>query len=479
MPNFEEDFEKSGDGKISVLVVEPMKEPYTQEIDNGLASLQKAVGGDIEAVYPYEDQVALVCNEEGKLNGLQLNRALLDEDGDVYDIIAGTFLVTGLTEDNFGSLSPELQQKYSEQFKQPEMFARMNGKIVVIPADAEQEQSQKRTLDIYQLKDDEIGKKMSFMNFDYLKSFNMAINAERYNKVYSGDMKGGEDLEGVYARFNLNHPADYRGHSLSVSDVIVVHENGKDSAHYVDSYGFKELPDFFQTKERLIDATTQGLAVAGHIGTWHVIDETMVEDKAFFLLEHDTYGDEAASIIVDAKGKLVLDEIYNGFDDETLEQIKLDQLSISNPPDTSITTDEMKEYGYAWGGMLPMREEAATTVLEKSGCEVFKLYADNSESRVNDAAEIAEHAKRGGLFGIEKEAWVAAVEKENHLKNAELQVEDDFGMIDGIINNGKKEEPVSEKPGKSSVMDRLKEAKAEKTPAKAAPAKAKVGELEI
>ena len=151
MPNFEEDFEKSGDGKISVLVVEPMKEPYTQEIDNVLASLQKAVGGDIEAVYPYEDQVAIVCNEEGKLNGLQLNRALLDEDGDVYDIIAGTFLVTGLTEDNFGSLSPELQQKYSEQFKQPEMFARMNGKIVVIPADAEQEQSQKRTLDIYQL----------------------------------------------------------------------------------------------------------------------------------------------------------------------------------------------------------------------------------------------------------------------------------------------------------------------------------------
>lgn len=126
-----------------------------------------------------------------------------------------------------------------------------------------------------------------------------------------------------------------------------------------------------------------------------------------------------------------------------------------------------------------MREEAASSVLEKSGCEVFKLYADNSESRVNDATEIAEHAKRGGLFGVEKEAWVAAVEKENHLKNAELQVEDDFGMIDGIINNGKKEETLSEKPGKSSIMDRLKEAKADKPPAKAAPAKAKVGELEI
>lgn len=152
-----------------------------------------------------------------------------------------------------------------------------------------------------------------------------------------------------------------------------MHENGKDSTHFVDSYGFKEIPDFFQTRERLLDATTQGLAVAGHIGTWHVIDEATVEDKAFFLLEHDTYGDEAASIIVDAKGKLVLDEIYNGFDDETLEQLRLDQLAVSNPPDPSITTDEMKEYGYAWGGMLPLREEAAATVFEKPGCEVFKL----------------------------------------------------------------------------------------------------------
>jgi hypothetical protein len=279
---------------------------------------------------------------------------------------------------------------------------------------------------------------MSFMNYDYLKSFNMPITADRYNKIYSGDMKAGEDLESVYTRFNLNHPADYRGHSLSVSDVVVIHENGKDSAHYVDSYGFKELPGFFQEKERLIDAATQGLAVEGHIGTWHVIDEATVEDQTFFLLEHDTYGDEAASIIVDAKGKLILDDIYNGFDDETLEQIRLDQLSVSNPPDPSIAPEEMKEYGYVWGGMLPMREEAASAVHEKADCEVFMLYADNSERHVTNAAEIAEHAKRGGIFGVEKEAWVAAIKKENHLKNAEMQVEDDYGMIDGIINNGRR-----------------------------------------
>ena len=63
MPNIDEDFEKENSGKISVLIIEPMKKPYAQEIDSGLASLQKAVGGDIEAVYPYDDPVALVCNE--------------------------------------------------------------------------------------------------------------------------------------------------------------------------------------------------------------------------------------------------------------------------------------------------------------------------------------------------------------------------------------------------------------------------------
>ena len=75
------------DSTIAVLVVEPGKEPYVKEIDSGLESLQHEVGGCIEAIYPYEDPVALVCNEEGKLEGLPLNRALRDEDGDIYSFL--------------------------------------------------------------------------------------------------------------------------------------------------------------------------------------------------------------------------------------------------------------------------------------------------------------------------------------------------------------------------------------------------------
>ena len=123
--------------KMTVLVVEPMKEPYVKEIDPGLHSLQAEVGGDIGAAYPFRDPVALVCNDEGKLIGLDLNRGLRDENGELYDIMAGTFLVVGLGEEDFASLSPELAQKYMEHFRQPEQFISLGGQIIALPVEPE------------------------------------------------------------------------------------------------------------------------------------------------------------------------------------------------------------------------------------------------------------------------------------------------------------------------------------------------------
>ena len=131
--------ERAASEKMTVLVVEPMKEPYVKEIDPDLHSLQAEVGGDIGATYPYSDPVALVCNDEGKLIGLDLNRGLRDENGEIYDIVAGTFLVVGLGEEDFASLSPELIQKYTEQFKTLEQFMQINGNIVVLPVPAEKQ----------------------------------------------------------------------------------------------------------------------------------------------------------------------------------------------------------------------------------------------------------------------------------------------------------------------------------------------------
>lgn len=113
---------------MDVLIVEPEKVPRMANITGDLNSLKQVVGGYIEAVYPFDDPVAIVCNEEGKLIGLPLNRKLED-----YDIIAGTFIVCGLGEDDFDSLTPELAEKYHEKFATPEIFMKMGSHIVAIP----------------------------------------------------------------------------------------------------------------------------------------------------------------------------------------------------------------------------------------------------------------------------------------------------------------------------------------------------------
>ena len=104
------------DNPMKILVVEPMKRPYVQEIDGSLASMQKLVGGIIQAVYPFEDNVALICNDEGKLLNLPYNRFLYDEQKQPYDVICGTFIVVGLGEENFKSLTIQQIRTYSDMY---------------------------------------------------------------------------------------------------------------------------------------------------------------------------------------------------------------------------------------------------------------------------------------------------------------------------------------------------------------------------
>ena len=109
--------------ELTVLVVEPNKEPYIKTIPAGLESLQKEVGGLIQAVYPWEAEVALICHDEGKLIGLPFNRVMRDWRGEIYDIIAGTFLVVGLSDNDFTSLSWLDRDWLIRHFSEPESYA--------------------------------------------------------------------------------------------------------------------------------------------------------------------------------------------------------------------------------------------------------------------------------------------------------------------------------------------------------------------
>ena len=118
--------------KIYVVLCEPGKRARITAIENTLRSLQRIVGGDIQAIYPNDDPIAIICNEEDKINGMTLNRALRDADGAVYDILAGTFLIIGLGEENFTTLSEDHREKYRRMFAYPEIFIGVNDGILAL-----------------------------------------------------------------------------------------------------------------------------------------------------------------------------------------------------------------------------------------------------------------------------------------------------------------------------------------------------------
>ncbi len=120
--------------KMNVIVVEPGKQPYVKEIPDNLESLQKEVGGYIQAIYPYEDAVSIIRAEEGKLMGMPFNRALRDEDGNIYDVLVGKFLIVGLGENNFTSIPEDLIPKYKEIFDTPEQLVKIGPKNHILPA---------------------------------------------------------------------------------------------------------------------------------------------------------------------------------------------------------------------------------------------------------------------------------------------------------------------------------------------------------
>ncbi len=143
---FDMDAAKELRKEITVVMLEPGKMARTATIDVSLESMQKAVGGLIEAYCPFEEEICFICNEEGKINGMPLNRAIyaepedgaapgtqLSEDRQMIEIIAGPCFICDCSGEDFGSLTDEQIQRYMEQFKYPERFYKMGDEIKAVP----------------------------------------------------------------------------------------------------------------------------------------------------------------------------------------------------------------------------------------------------------------------------------------------------------------------------------------------------------
>ena len=213
------------------------------------------------------------------------------------------------------------------------------------------------------------------------------MKPKNYELVYTAPLTEKDDLESIYTRFNIDHPADFKGHSLSVSDIVVLHQDGKDTAHYCDRFGFSQVPEFLQP-ERAAEVT-----------------------------------------------------IPTPYQMATQERICTPRGSFCV---TNMTREQMQAAGYG----IHHQSDDGKYLIMGNGTRAFAVRAQQPE-------------------------------QDNPLRTAEMTLEDDYGMIDGIINNGRRGEESEKaqehtertKPETLSIRERLENAKRECTGHKASESK--------
>ena len=159
-----------------------------------------------------------------------------------------------------------------------ELMAQLNageltqGEVKELYAKAQEAGQDKDTFSIYQLKRGDETRDLRFEPYDRLQAAGHAVDRANYELIYTAPLAPDTSLEDIYTRFNLDHPADFKGHSLSVSDIVVLHRDGRDAAHYVDSIGYREVPEFFKEQGRQLtpDELETGETVKTPRGTFYV-----------------------------------------------------------------------------------------------------------------------------------------------------------------------------------------------------------------
>ena len=155
----------------------------------------------------------------------------------------------------------------------------------------------KRSFGIYQIRHGSPGENYKFMNMSFLESQGMQIKKEDYELVYVGELSGTMTLEDIYEKFNMDHPKGFQGHSLSVSDVVVLNDGGNVTAHFVDSISFEQLDSFLNLEEQVLDE------LAYQVGEQYFAIQTTEEgydysfyDEDFRLIDGGVYENDEISI---------------------------------------------------------------------------------------------------------------------------------------------------------------------------------------
>ena len=184
--------------------------------------------------------------------------------------------------------TPEKCRELLEQLNAGELT---EGQVKELYAKAQEQPETGRddTFSIYQLKDGDETRDYRFEPYDRLQAAGLAVDRANYELVYTAPLVPGTSLDDIFTRFNIDHPKDFKGHSLSVSDVVVLHQDGQDTAHYVDRGDFKQVPEFLQEKQpqrenplKAAEQTTEQNynMIDGRINNTPTVDELEAKVKA-------------------------------------------------------------------------------------------------------------------------------------------------------------------------------------------------------
>ena len=230
-----------------------------------------------------------------------------------------------------------------------------------------------------------------FRTYEELAQDQIPVQVANYEQVYLGTMKPGETPEQIKKALEQKQPHNYKGHAVSTSDVLILNDNGVTTTYYVNKDTFIEIPDFMKVTSSESGGLTKDTVdyeIEGKDGTWQVVD---------FLLVEEQYGTNVAYVVLDQNGKVIVDSVYNGFDDMVKQQIR-DYL---HPP-----------------------------VQEQTG---------NSKPKLDN--------------------WQKYMENGEYLRSAEITEEANYNMIDGLKNNAAPKEKKN-RP-KESILAKLNEKKEE------------------
>ena len=267
---------------------------------------------------------------------------------------------------------------------------------------------------VYQLKNIPENRQIRFRPYSALQEKGIQIQYEDYEQVYLARMQPEDEPGEIRKRFNEKLPRTFHGHSISVSDVLVLNKDGVVTSYYVEKEGVTVIAGFIRISSSgtLVSLDTTDFHIKGKEGKWLAFDSIIIDGRQFFLMEHETYGKEVAWVVLDEEGKIIVDHTYQGFDQTALQQIK-DYLNLPQ-----LTAEPQKQ------------EIPDGNIQTQSGNAMDKPPLEN---------------------------WQKYMENGEYLRSSEIDEEQNYNMIDGRRNNMSPKG----KNGRVSVLAKLRRKQAE------------------